>query len=274
VTAPTIPTFVCCPECQSDLKAADNYFQCLQCNQQYPVTTSTQVDLRPKRQLKRTVSFKIDPNDPIWSGNLSGRNLRDLSVGGLEQILPQASSSEMLALEVGCGDRRSVRTMIEHAGYCWIGCDWGAQSAPYLADLHALPFRDDSFPMVISDAVLEHVRYPHIAIREMARVLRPGGVMVNEVAFLQPYHDSYYHMTHEGVIDLHRFAGLEVTKYGRGRTLALGYLGGRALGRFGWMVRPVDLAFQALAKRARATGGGGDLEICFACTVIISAIKR
>jgi SAM-dependent methyltransferase len=46
-----------------------------------------------------------------------------------------------------------------------------------VADVHALPFADDSFDVVHAHQVLQHVADPVQALREMARVARPGGVV-------------------------------------------------------------------------------------------------
>ncbi len=45
------------------------------------------------------------------------------------------------------------------------------------ADVHALPFPDDSFDVVHAHQVLQHVADPVQALREMRRVCRPGGVV-------------------------------------------------------------------------------------------------
>lgn len=41
----------------------------------------------------------------------------------------------------------------------------------------ALPFDDDSFDRLIATHVLEHVPFPHLAIAEWVRLLKPGGVL-------------------------------------------------------------------------------------------------
>ncbi len=46
-----------------------------------------------------------------------------------------------------------------------------------VADVHALPFGDDEFDVVHAHQVLQHVADPVRALREMARVTRPGGVV-------------------------------------------------------------------------------------------------
>jgi SAM-dependent methyltransferase len=50
------------------------------------------------------------------------------------------------------------------------------------ADLQKLPFPDASFDVVLSIEVLRYLPEPALALREMARVLRPGGVIVATAA--------------------------------------------------------------------------------------------
>jgi SAM-dependent methyltransferase len=48
----------------------------------------------------------------------------------------------------------------------------------FAADVHGLPFDDDSFDLVMANHMLYHSPEPAVAIKEIARVLRPGGRLV------------------------------------------------------------------------------------------------
>lgn len=78
-----------------------------------------------------------------------------------------------------------------------------------LAVNQSLPFTDGSFDAVISMDVLEHVTDPFMAAREIARVLKPGGVLYIDMPFLQQEHGyphHYFNATRMGLRQL--FDGL------------------------------------------------------------------
>ncbi len=56
----------------------------------------------------------------------------------------------------------------------------------WIEDGGALPFADASFDSVLSFQVLSVVQDPAQFFREMARVLKPGGVMLLTTDFLYP----------------------------------------------------------------------------------------
>jgi SAM-dependent methyltransferase len=84
-------------------------------------------------------------------------------------------------------------------------------STDIVAPAEQIPLADESMDAVISSAVLEHVRNPWLAAREIARVLKPGGAIYVAVPFLQPRHgypNHYFNMTADGLASL--FPGFEV----------------------------------------------------------------
>jgi SAM-dependent methyltransferase len=78
-------------------------------------------------------------------------------------------------------------------------------STDVLGVAEAMPFRTGVFDAVICLNVLEHVKDPFRAAREIARVLKPGGKLYCVVPFLQPLHGyphHYYNMTAQGLRNL------------------------------------------------------------------------
>jgi len=57
-----------------------------------------------------------------------------------------------------------------------------------VASVEALPFPNESITRIECDAVLEHVRNPDIGVKEMFRVLKPGGHLHVVVPFCHPLH--------------------------------------------------------------------------------------
>jgi len=102
-------------------------------------------------------------------------------------------------LEVGGGDRRRCRP--GHLNMEFLPFEL----ADLHADIHAIPFADDTFAATWSQAVFEHVADPAAAAAELIRVTRPGGLVMTEVAFMQPLHavpHHFFNMTPWGVREL------------------------------------------------------------------------
>ena len=65
-----------------------------------------------------------------------------------------------------------------------------------------MPFKSETFDLVTSFEVLEHLKKPWNVIKDISTIIKPGGYFVGSVAFLKPYHTSYFHMSHAALISL------------------------------------------------------------------------
>ena len=69
-----------------------------------------------------------------------------------------------------------------------------------VCDAHSLPLADASVDGVVVQAVLEHVLDPSVCAAQIARVLKPGGLVYAETPFMQ--------QVHAGALDFTRFTHL------------------------------------------------------------------
>jgi glycosyltransferase involved in cell wall biosynthesis/SAM-dependent methyltransferase len=117
-------------------------------------------------------------------------------------------------LNAGCGDRDISGFLGSHGAAGVDNCDIkSAIPGAITCDLSSIPLPDAGYDSILNNAVLEHVQLADEVMREMRRLLKPGGHLVLVVPFLQPYHASptdYRRYTHEGLRELARVHGFEV----------------------------------------------------------------
>jgi SAM-dependent methyltransferase len=127
-------------------------------------------------------------------------------------------------MDLGCGTGDSVdlfRALNPEVD--WVGVD--VEESPEVAertradaefvtfDGKHLPFEDMSFDLVYCKQVLEHVESPHELLREVARVLQPGGSFAGSTSQLEAFHSrSIFNWTPYGFTVVAEGVGLEVVE--------------------------------------------------------------
>ncbi|MDD5677429.1 MAG: class I SAM-dependent methyltransferase [Kiritimatiellae bacterium] len=123
---------------------------------------------------------------------------------------------EGLILDCGAGKRGVVHENV--VNYDIVDYD----STDIVGVAEKIPFQSDTFDAVFSFSVLEHVFDPLSVVKEMIRVLKPGGQIYCQVAFLSPLHGyprHYFNMTQQGIErlfgELVSIQKLEVLNFGQ-----------------------------------------------------------
>ena len=98
-------------------------------------------------------------------------------------------------LDVGAGGRRIVPDAITVDVIAWPGVS-------VVGDVHRLPLADNTFDCAFCTGTFEHIRDPWQAVRELHRVLKPGGMLHVDAPFMQAFHldpVDYWRFTVDGL---------------------------------------------------------------------------
>lgn len=90
-------------------------------------------------------------------------------------------------LDAGCGDKPYYPFFAERASE-YVGVDANHPAADRHAALESLPVEDASFDLVLCTQVLEHADDPAQVVRELRRVVKPGGRVLASTHGIQVYH--------------------------------------------------------------------------------------
>ena len=134
--------------------------------------------------------------------------------------LPPGSS----VLDAGAGEC-VYKQLFSHCQYkaidLAVGEDkWNYGNLDYIGPLHDMPIPDDSFDAVLCTQVLEHLEWPRESVKEMYRVLKPGGRLFVTVPMSQGEHQvpyDFFRYTSYGLRSICQHAGfgeVEVRPFG------------------------------------------------------------
>ena len=119
-------------------------------------------------------------------------------------------------LDVGCGRKPYKDTYFSNA-ISYTGVDYvTATSQPdIVGSALDLPVPAQSFDTVVSTELLEHVPEPLRALREMYRVLKPGGHLILSAPMYWPRHEiphDYFRYPYDGLLYLIDESGFELLR--------------------------------------------------------------
>lgn len=141
----------------------------------------------------------------------------------LEQLAEVAPLAKGKLLDVGCGDKP-----YEHLFTPYVSSYLGIEKETTFADTNAsrrgrgpdltyagdrLPFEDGTFDTVLNIQVLEHTPEPQALLDEMARVLKPDGLLILSVPFSFRLHEEphdYFRYSPHGIRAMCERAGLRI----------------------------------------------------------------
>lgn len=136
--------------------------------------------LHPKEQRQLLYKRKYKEEHPEW----------DDSMIRLRDDVAERIGSGVVALDVGCGRGDFVIDELRPRFSRAVGIDLTKDATAknvscdeiVIGNVEQMPFADNTFDLAVSLWVMEHVKHPEKVFREVARVLKPGGLF----AFVTP----------------------------------------------------------------------------------------
>jgi SAM-dependent methyltransferase len=195
-----------CPDCRIGeiTRCVNNEINCGVCGASFPMAGSRPILLRHDNSLFHISDYLRACDPDVDLGKFSWTPSPSINLSA-DRVLSEfrarldASAGATTVLVVGGGRQRAWldRLLIRDASrrqIIYSDIDSGAD-VDLFCDGHDLPFQDGVVDAVVTTAVLEHVLYPERVAAEIARVLKPGGLLYSELPFMQQVHEGAYDFT-------------------------------------------------------------------------------
>lgn len=199
---------IICPVCRSKIYFSSLVVKCTNttCGIEFPIINDIPILINENDSIFAFENFKsILNNDeskfsklkkrlslyfPSLSNNLSSKKNFIL----LEELLSTKLNPKILI--IGGASITTDTHMIFSPNNIVIESDiYFGQRTQIIIDAHYIPFENDTFDLIIYQAVLEHVADPQMCIKEAYRVLKSEGIVFATTPFMQQVHMMQYDFT-------------------------------------------------------------------------------
>jgi SAM-dependent methyltransferase len=157
---------------------------------------------RGAKQSRHSVSDRLAPS--VFQYDYLVLKTLGRDIQSLVDRLP-AMSTAPLALDLGA-EKSPYAALLRQEGFEVRRLDLTVDSNPdYVGTVEDTGLENDRFDLILCTQVLEHCTNPWTAIRELSRILKPGGfaiVSVPHVWFYHPHPADNWRFTQEGVLRL------------------------------------------------------------------------
>lgn len=174
----------------------------------YIYVTSHKLFAEIKEDILKVLNGKVNEDQIISFDDVWG-NFRHIRHEWIVEKLGKIAAGKIL-LDAGAGERQYA-TFCRHLKYiaqdfgkyvpaeCRKGISeelkWDTSEVDIVCDIIDMPLEDNSVDVVLCTEVFEHLKDPIPAVREIARILKPGGKLILTAPFCSLTHMAPYYFS-------------------------------------------------------------------------------